>query len=95
MAARAPKRSRRIPGVEFTRYCLHAVRCGRPEGGRSRGASLVSAWWFVNARLGDWFRRRFEKFGCVCRDESASPATGSNAAHKLEQARLIEQAFTA
>jgi len=53
------------------------------------------AWWFVNARLGDWFRRRFEKFGCVCRDESASPATGSNAAHKLEQARLIEQAFTA
>jgi 2-oxoglutarate dehydrogenase E1 component len=51
------------------------------------------AWWFVNARLGDWFRRRFEKFTCVARDESASPATGSGAAHKLEQARLIEQAF--
>ena len=44
-------------------------------------------------RLGDWFRRRFEKFNCIARDESASPATGSHAAHKLEQARLIEQAF--
>jgi len=51
------------------------------------------AWWFINARLGDWFRRRFEKFNCIARDESASPATGSHAAHKLEQARLIEQAF--
>ena len=47
----------------------------------------------INARLGDWFRRRFEKFNCIARDESASPATGSNAAHKLEQGRLIEQAF--
>ncbi len=52
------------------------------------------AWWFINARLGDWFRRRFEKFNCIARDESASPATGSLAAHKLEQARLIEQAFS-
>ncbi len=51
------------------------------------------AWWHVNARFVDWFRSRFEKFGCVARDESASPATGSNASHKLEQARLIEQAF--
>jgi len=51
------------------------------------------AWWFINSRLGDWFRRRFEKFNCIARDESASPATGSGNAHKLEQARLIEQAF--
>ncbi|MGZ5970950.1 MAG: 2-oxoglutarate dehydrogenase E1 component, partial [Polyangiales bacterium] len=53
------------------------------------------AWWHVNARLGDWFRRRFKSFACVARDESASPATGSGASHKLEQARLIEQAFSA
>jgi 2-oxoglutarate dehydrogenase E1 component len=53
------------------------------------------AWWHVNARLGDWFRRRFKSFTCVARDESASPATGSGASHKLEQARLIEKAFAA
>jgi 2-oxoglutarate dehydrogenase E1 component len=51
------------------------------------------AWWYVNARLGDWFRKRFKSFGCVARDESASPATGSGASHKLEQARLLEAAF--
>jgi 2-oxoglutarate dehydrogenase complex dehydrogenase (E1) component-like enzyme len=30
---------------------------------------------------------------CVSRVESASPATGSNSAHKLEQARLIAEAL--
>jgi hypothetical protein len=29
----------------------------------------------------------------VARDESASPATGSPASHKIEQARLINEAF--
>jgi len=50
------------------------------------------AWWFVNARLGDWLRSRFQ-FRVVARDESASPATGSKKASDFEQKRLIEQAF--
>ena len=33
------------------------------------------------------------KLSCVSRPESASPATGSHSAHKLEQERLIERAF--
>ena len=32
-------------------------------------------------------------FDCVTRPESASPATGSAAAHKLEQERLIAEAL--
>ena len=34
------------------------------------------------------------KLDCVGRPQSASPATGSMAAHKLEQAALVEQAVT-
>jgi 2-oxoglutarate dehydrogenase complex dehydrogenase (E1) component-like enzyme len=30
----------------------------------------------------------------VCRPESASPATGSAGAHRLEQQHLIERAFS-
>jgi 2-oxoglutarate dehydrogenase E1 component len=53
----------------------------------------MGAWWYVDAHLGEMLRGRFAKVDCVARDESASPATGSNASHKLEQARLIERAF--
>jgi 2-oxoglutarate dehydrogenase E1 component len=31
---------------------------------------------------------------CVAREESASPATGSKAAHGIEQQRLMDQAFS-
>jgi 2-oxoglutarate dehydrogenase E1 component len=50
------------------------------------------AWFAMNARLpailGDRFSLR-----CVSRVESASPATGSEKAHKLEQEQLIKEAF--
>jgi 2-oxoglutarate dehydrogenase E1 component len=50
------------------------------------------AWYFVNARLpailGDRFGLR-----CVARAESASPATGSDKAHAMEQDQLIKEAF--
>ncbi|MBN8616298.1 MAG: 2-oxoglutarate dehydrogenase E1 component [Deltaproteobacteria bacterium] len=50
------------------------------------------AWYFMNARLpaiiGDRFGLR-----CVSRVESASPATGSEKAHGLEQEQLIKEAF--
>jgi 2-oxoglutarate dehydrogenase E1 component len=52
----------------------------------------MGAWFFVNAHLGDAFRKRFQ-FSCATREESASPATGSKASHDVEQARLIERAF--
>ncbi|MBX7197492.1 MAG: 2-oxoglutarate dehydrogenase E1 component, partial [Sandaracinaceae bacterium] len=50
------------------------------------------AWFFMNARLpmilGDRFPMR-----CVSRVESASPATGSEKAHALEQEQVIREAF--
>ncbi len=52
----------------------------------------MGAWSFLKLRFGG------ELFGqwplsCVTRPESASPATGSHAAHEREQERLIEEAF--
>ncbi len=50
------------------------------------------AWYFMNARLPTILEHRFP-LRCVSRVESASPATGSPEAHKLEQKQLIEEAF--
>jgi 2-oxoglutarate dehydrogenase E1 component len=50
------------------------------------------AWYFMNARMPAMLGGRMQ-LRCVSRAESASPATGSNAAHKLEQERLIEEAL--
>jgi len=49
-------------------------------------------WYFMNARLPGILQGRMP-VRCVSRVESASPATGSNAAHKLEQERLVEEAL--
>jgi 2-oxoglutarate dehydrogenase E1 component len=50
------------------------------------------SWYFMNARLPRMLDGKFS-LRCVSRAESASPATGSHAAHKLEQERLIEEAL--
>jgi 2-oxoglutarate dehydrogenase E1 component len=50
------------------------------------------AWYFMNARVPAMLGGRMQ-LRCVSRAESASPATGSNAAHKLEQERLMEEAL--
>ncbi len=52
----------------------------------------MGAWSFLLLRLG---RQLFGRWplGCVTRPESASPATGSTAAHRKEQAELIAQAL--
>ena len=52
----------------------------------------MGAWFFLRARLPDVFGDR--KLRCISRPESASPATGSGAAHRLEQTRLIEEALS-
>jgi 2-oxoglutarate dehydrogenase E1 component len=53
----------------------------------------MGAWYFLAARLPKILGPK-RPLSCVARDESASPATGSPASHKIEQARLIEQAFS-
>ncbi len=54
--------------------------------------SNMGAWRFLLERLG---RKMFDRFPFerVSRPESASPATGSANAHKIEQARLVARAF--
>jgi 2-oxoglutarate dehydrogenase E1 component len=53
----------------------------------------MGAWYFINARLREFIGERFP-LSFVSRAESASPATGSQASHKLEQQMLIEAAFS-
>ena len=52
----------------------------------------MGAWYYVRARVPDVIEGHF-RLRCVARPESASPATGSHAAHKLEQQLLMEAAF--
>ena len=51
------------------------------------------AWFFMNARLPAMLGDRFPQLRCVSRVESASPATGSEGAHKLEQQQILDEAF--
>ncbi|RTZ67118.1 MAG: 2-oxoglutarate dehydrogenase E1 component [Verrucomicrobia bacterium] len=51
----------------------------------------MGAWFFMEPRLRRLLGR---EIGYAGRDASASPATGSRAIHQLEQAKLIEEAFT-
>ena len=52
----------------------------------------MGAWWYLSTKLGPSLCGRFP-FQCVCRPESASPATGSSGAHKMETERLLDRAF--
>ncbi len=52
----------------------------------------MGAWVFLRMRLGKKLFGTWTLHG-VTRPESASPATGSHGAHKLEQDRLMEDAF--
>jgi 2-oxoglutarate dehydrogenase E1 component len=52
----------------------------------------MGAWPFLRATLGERLLAR-HPFSGVTRNESASPATGSAASHKMEQELLIEKAF--
>ncbi|MBI5363775.1 MAG: 2-oxoglutarate dehydrogenase E1 component [Planctomycetes bacterium] len=49
----------------------------------------MGAWRFVQSR----FAHVLPGLRCVARPEAASPATGSQAAHKVEQAELVERAL--
>ena len=52
----------------------------------------MGAWYFIKARLTAMFGDGLP-LQCVARAESASPATGSPAAHRYENAQLLEAAF--
>jgi 2-oxoglutarate dehydrogenase E1 component len=52
----------------------------------------MGAWRHMRVRHGSMMFGRFP-FSGVFRTESASPATGSNSCHKLEQQELLERAF--
>jgi 2-oxoglutarate dehydrogenase E1 component len=52
----------------------------------------MGAWFFIRARLPEIIGARFT-VRCIARPESASPATGSGAAHKLEQKILLDSIF--
>ncbi|HEY3761144.1 MAG TPA: 2-oxoglutarate dehydrogenase E1 component [Verrucomicrobiae bacterium] len=52
----------------------------------------MGAWRFLHEKFGKHLFGRWP-FAVVARAESASPATGSHSAHKLEQQRLIRRAF--
>jgi 2-oxoglutarate dehydrogenase E1 component len=54
----------------------------------------MGAWIFLRMRLGKRLFGQWTLHG-VSRPESASPATGSGGAHKLEQAQLMDEAFGA
>ena len=52
----------------------------------------MGAWRYLHEKFGKKLFNRFP-FALISRFESASPATGSSHAHKLEQAQLIARAF--
>jgi 2-oxoglutarate dehydrogenase E1 component len=52
----------------------------------------MGAWYFLNARRQEVLRGR-HPLSLVSRPESASPATGSKAAHDLEQKMLLDEAL--
>jgi 2-oxoglutarate dehydrogenase E1 component len=54
----------------------------------------MGGWYFVNARRAELLGGR-HPLSVVSRAESASPATGSKAAHDLEQKRVVDEAFGA
>jgi 2-oxoglutarate dehydrogenase E1 component len=51
----------------------------------------MGAWYYMSARLPKLLGNR--ALSCVAREESASPATGSANSHKIEQAKLLAEAF--
>ncbi|MCA9129782.1 MAG: 2-oxoglutarate dehydrogenase E1 component [Planctomycetales bacterium] len=78
------------------RVILDALSCYQP------GTDLVwvqeeptnmGAWQFMKVRFGDILLEKNFRLRCLSRVESASPATGSASAHKLEQNELIAEAL--
>ena len=101
----AQRSKRRIKGVPIIRieqlYPLSGEEFMQAIDGAADGTEIcwvqeepenMGAWPYVKLNYGDAVAERF-KLMRVTRPESASPSTGSMAAHKLEQKELIDEAF--
>jgi 2-oxoglutarate dehydrogenase E1 component len=53
----------------------------------------MGAWYFMRARLPEILGAE-QPLRCIARPESASPATGSGASHKMEQRLLVDEVFS-
>jgi 2-oxoglutarate dehydrogenase E1 component len=53
----------------------------------------MGAWYFMRARLPEILGDA-QPLRCIARPESASPATGSGASHRLEQKLLVDEVFS-
>jgi 2-oxoglutarate dehydrogenase E1 component len=71
---------------------LAGYREGTPVVWVQEEPSNMGVWYFLNARKAEFFGTR-HPLSLVSRPESASPATGSKAAHDLEQKILLDEAF--
>jgi 2-oxoglutarate dehydrogenase E1 component len=71
---------------------LGAYREGTPVVWVQEEPRNMGAWYFLNARREELLRGRHPLL-LVSRPESASPATGSKAAHDLEQKMLLDEAL--
>jgi len=101
----AERENRKIDDVAIVRleqlYPIRSERLMEVLGAYRKGTEVVwvqeepwnmGAWFFMDARLPGILGDR-HPLRCVSRPESASPATGSAASHKLEQSRLVDQAL--
>ncbi|MDA1183770.1 MAG: 2-oxoglutarate dehydrogenase E1 component [Acidobacteria bacterium] len=76
----------------FLKKALSPVAEGTPVYWVQEEPKNMGAWHYMRIRFGE---RLFGKwpFSHISRPESASPATGSHAAHELEQKKIINQAL--
>jgi 2-oxoglutarate dehydrogenase E1 component len=98
LAARKKKRKSTVPIVRmeqlypFPEAELAEILSGCAEGTEIRWVqeepSNMGAWRYLRAHTWDGVLGKM-RLVCVSRAESASPATGSGASHKIEQARLV------
>jgi 2-oxoglutarate dehydrogenase E1 component len=72
---------------------LSVYRAGTPIVWVQDEPRNMGAWYFLNARRREMFGDR--PLSLVSRPESASPATGSAAAHAMEQRMLLDEAYRA
>jgi 2-oxoglutarate dehydrogenase E1 component len=80
------------PLSEALTKCLAPFREGTPVVWVQDEPRNMGAWYFLNARKHEMLGDR-HPLSLVSRPESASPATGSKAAHDLEQKMLLAEAF--
>ena len=78
--------------AEALRSVLASYKDGTPAVWVQEEPANMGAWTYLRALWGDTVFGRLP-FSGVSRPASASPATGSASSHKLEQSRLLDQAF--